>query len=110
MSKYFADDLMFITPLVHEPGIKLFGDVMRAHEFPLNLALLGCCRQHRSVTVDLTNVHYLSPSALETLVDAARTLPAQGRLTLRARPELDLRGRFAARGWHESHSLQLCEA
>ncbi|WP_221348225.1 STAS domain-containing protein [Streptomyces beigongshangae] len=110
MSKYFADDLMFITPLSHEPGIKLFGEVTGAHEIPLSLALLSCRRQHENVTVDLTGVHYLSRSALETLVAAARSLPPPGCLTLRARPELDLPGRFASHGWHETRSLQLSEA
>lgn len=110
MSKYFADDLMFITPLVYEPGIKLYGQVMGAHKIPLNLALLACRRQHKDITVDLTGVHYLSQSALETLVGAARTLPPPGRLILRARPDLDLPGRIAARGWHETQSLQLAEA
>ncbi|WP_328494741.1 hypothetical protein OHS59_19815 [Streptomyces sp. NBC_00414] len=109
MSKYFIDDLMFIQPLGHEPGIKLYGQVMGVHQIPLTLALQSCRRQHQDVTVDLTGVHYLSQSALETLVSAADTLPPPGRLTLRAGPELDLPGRLASRGWHETQSLQLAE-
>ncbi|MFF3485698.1 hypothetical protein ACFYXC_20845 [Streptomyces sp. NPDC002701] len=110
MSKYFADDLMFIMPLGPEPGIKLYGQVMGAHKIPLHLALLACRRRHRDVTVDLTGLHYLSQSALETLVGAARTLPPPLRLTLRAGPDLDLPGRLAAHGWHETQSLQLSDA
>ncbi|BCL28666.1 hypothetical protein ACFFS2_04455 [Streptomyces aurantiacus] len=109
MSTYFADDLMFIQPLIDEPGIKLYGQVMGIHKIPLNLALQACRRQHQNITIDLTRVDHLSRSALETLVGAARSLPPSVRLTLRARPELDLPGRLTAHGWHETQSLHLAE-
>ncbi|MFD7819244.1 STAS domain-containing protein [Streptomyces sp. NPDC059785] len=109
MSDYFIDDLMIITPLGHAPGIRLFGQVTGAHAVPLTRALIRCRGQHKDVTVDLTGIDYLSHSALETLVDAARDLPSSLHLTLRARPELRLAARFAARGWHEIPGLHLSE-
>ncbi|GGZ38133.1 hypothetical protein [Streptomyces poonensis] len=110
MSDYFIDDFMFITPLAHGPGIRLVGQVLRVHKIPLLLALMSCRRQDKDVTVDLTGVHYLSPSALEILVCAARGLPPDLCLTLWARPALGLQERLAARGWHEMESLRLSEA
>ncbi|GGZ20952.1 hypothetical protein [Streptomyces poonensis] len=110
MSDHFIDDLMFITPLGHPPGIRLVGQVIGVHKIPLALALRSCRRQNGDVTVDLTGVHCLSRSSLETLVDAARTLPPPLRLILRARPALGLQERLAARGWHQLESLQLSEA
>ncbi|MGC5561781.1 hypothetical protein ACPYPG_02910 [Streptomyces sp. FR-108] len=107
MSTSFGDDLMFIQPLIREPGIRLYGQVMGAHKVPLNLALLACRRHHKDITVDLTHVDHLSRSALETLVGAARTLPPPVRLTLRAHPELGLAERLAEHGWHETQSLRL---
>lgn len=109
MSLYFADDLVFIEPLVNEPGIKLYGHVMGTHKIPLNLALRACRSRHKDVTVDLTCVDELAQSALETLVAAARTLPSPERLTLRTHPELDLPGRLTAHGWHKTQRLQLNE-
>ncbi|MCW8103235.1 hypothetical protein [Streptomyces tauricus] len=110
MSQHFADDRMCIEPLVHEPGIKLYGRIVGAHKIPLNLALQSCRGQYKDVTVDLTCVDYLAQSVLETLVAAARTLPPPGHLTLRTHPELNLPGRLTAHGWQETQSLQLAEA
>ncbi|GGY20955.1 hypothetical protein GCM10010358_83560 [Streptomyces minutiscleroticus] len=110
MSDYFIDDLMVITPLSQAPGIKLFGQVTADHKVPLTRALLRCRGGHREVTVDLTAVDYISQGALEALVDVARTLPSSLCLTLRARPELGLQSRLAARGWHAVESLQIREA
>ncbi|MBQ0850631.1 hypothetical protein ACFU9Y_15870 [Streptomyces sp. NPDC057621] len=110
MSTSFGDDLLLIHPLILEPGIKLYGQVMGAHKIPLNLALLACRRQASDITVDLTHVDYLSQSALETLVGAARTLPAPAHLTLRAQPRLGLAQRLADHGWHQTQSLHLAAA
>ncbi|MFF3484212.1 hypothetical protein ACFYXC_13165 [Streptomyces sp. NPDC002701] len=107
MNSYFIDGLAFITPLDYEPGIKLSGQVMAQHRIPLNLALLACHRQHHDVTVDLTDVHYLSESALDILVTTAHTLPPPGSLTLTAPPELNIPERLAAHGWPPTTNLRL---
>ncbi|MEW2571861.1 hypothetical protein [Streptomyces sp. NPDC047070] len=107
MSTSFGDDLLVIQPLISEPGIKLYGQVMGAHKIPLNLALLACRRQAKDITVDLTHVDYLSQSALETLVGTARTLPAPAHLTLRSHPDLHLAERLTDHGWHQTQSLKL---
>ncbi|MEU7260937.1 hypothetical protein AB0B21_34800 [Streptomyces rimosus] len=109
MASYFIDDFLFITPFGHEPGIRLFGQVSGAHRAPLTLALLSCRTDHEDVTIDLTGVHHISQSALETLVGVSRSLYPPLRLILRARPELELYGRLAARGWHEMEGLHLSE-
>ncbi|GGY18974.1 hypothetical protein GCM10010358_82450 [Streptomyces minutiscleroticus] len=110
MSDHFIDDLMFITPLGHTPGIKLFGEVTAEHKIPVTLAVVRCGEQHQEVTVDLTGIQYISQAALEALVDLARALHPSLHLTLRARPDLDLTGRLAARGWHGVENLQISEA
>ncbi|GAA2281645.1 hypothetical protein GCM10010145_62360 [Streptomyces ruber] len=113
MSDHFIDDLMFITPLGHAPGIRLFGQITAAHKSPVTLALLHCQGQHQDttdVTVDLTGVQYLSQDALKALLDVARALPPPLRLTLRARPELGLPQRLTTHGWHESDNLRVNEA
>ncbi|MER6695240.1 hypothetical protein [Streptomyces minutiscleroticus] len=112
MTDHYIDDLMFITPLGHAPGIRLFGQVTAAHKSPVTLAVLHCHGQHQDttdVTVDLTGVHYLSQDALKALIDVARALPPSLRLTLRARPELSLPERLATHGWHETDTLQVNE-
>ncbi|GGM21176.1 hypothetical protein GCM10010129_76800 [Streptomyces fumigatiscleroticus] len=112
MSDHFIDDLMFITPLGHAPGIRLFGQITAAHKSPVALALMHCRGQHQDttdITVDLTGVHHLSQQALIALIDVARALPPPLCLTLRARPELGLKQRLADHGWHEMDDLRISD-
>ncbi|GGM23363.1 hypothetical protein GCM10010129_79700 [Streptomyces fumigatiscleroticus] len=113
MADHFIDDLMFITPLGHAPGIRIFGQITAARKSPVTLALMHCHEQHwdtTDVTVDLTGVLYLCQEALKALLDVAHTLPPLLRLTLRARPELGLSERLTAHGWQEMDNLRISEA
>ncbi|WP_394427125.1 hypothetical protein [Streptomyces sp. SGAir0957] len=107
---FFVDDLCLITPLRHEQGVRLFGEVVGAHQVPLATAVADCAKQAAEVTVDLVQVTYLSNSALATLVGLARALRPPQFLCLQAGPELRLPERLRERGWDQLPSLRLHEA
>lgn len=107
MRNFFVDDLCLITPLHHEEGVRLSGEVVGAHQVPLATAVADCARQAHEITVDLTQVRYLSSSALATLVGLARTLRPPQVLCIDAPPELRLAERCAHHGWDQVATLCL---
>ncbi|MGY0019370.1 STAS domain-containing protein [Streptomyces sp. cg35] len=107
MRGYFVDDLLLITPLHHAAGVRLFGEVVGAHKASLAVAVTEYSRTAEEITVDLTQVHYLANSALETLVALARSLTPPQHLRVLANPELAFQERLAAQGWDEIETLRL---
>ncbi|MEV1025926.1 hypothetical protein [Streptomyces sp. NPDC050264] len=107
MPAYFVDELLLIAPLRHSVGVRLFGEVVGVHKAPLSRAVAERTRETVEITVDLTSVHYLANSALETLVALAQTLHPPQRLHIIACPELGLRQRLAAHAWDQAETLRL---
>ncbi|MFJ8826607.1 STAS domain-containing protein [Streptomyces sp. NPDC102467] len=107
MPAYFVDELLLIAPLHHPVGVRLFGEVVGAHKGPLSRAVAEQTRATDEITVDLTRVHYLANSALETLVALAQTLHPPQRLHILACPELEVRQRLAAHAWDQAETLRL---
>ncbi|WP_394427405.1 hypothetical protein [Streptomyces sp. SGAir0957] len=109
-TNFFVDDRCLITPLPREEGVRLYGEVVGAHQVPLATAVADCAKQAQEITVDLTQVAYLSNGALATLVGLARTLRPPQALCLLAPRELSLHLRLQARGWDQIDTLRLrCE-
>ncbi|MEU6394345.1 hypothetical protein [Streptomyces sp. NPDC046939] len=106
MDEYFVDDRLMITPLRHEKGVKLAGEVACTHQVPLASAIAQCAQRADEITVGLTRVGHLSDSGLVTLVGFARTLRPPQYLCLAADPELHLNKRLTERGWDQLDTLR----
>ncbi|GAA2348179.1 hypothetical protein OKJ48_44025 [Streptomyces kunmingensis] len=107
MRDYFVDDRLLITPLRHEEGVQLCGDVVGTHQVPLVTAVAQCAQRADEITVDLTRVAYLSNSGLAALVGFARTLRPPQYLYVTAGHELRLQQRLEERGWDQLDTLRL---
>ncbi|MEU6394755.1 hypothetical protein [Streptomyces sp. NPDC046939] len=107
MQNFFVDDLCLITPLQREEGVRLFGEVVGAHQVPLATAVASCAERAQEITVDLASVEYLSNSALATLVGLARTLRPPQTLVIVSSPALRLHLRLQQRGWDRLDTLEL---
>ncbi|MFI0242986.1 STAS domain-containing protein [Streptomyces sp. NPDC016845] len=107
MQNFFVDDRCLITPLQREEGVRLFGEVVGAHQVPLATAVAECAQRAQEITVDLTAVDYLSNSALATLVGLARTLRPPQALVIVSQPALRLDLRLQERGWDGLDTLYL---
>lgn len=105
MRDYYADDLLIIASTI--TGVRLFGEVIGAHKGPLLVALARQRRNTEEITVDLSGVHYLSNSALETLVAIANCLRPPQHLLLRSYDGLGLQERLTAAGWERIETLRL---
>ncbi|WJV44810.1 hypothetical protein [Streptomyces flavofungini] len=106
MRGYFVDDLLLIMPSTDRRGVRLTGEVVSTHRAPLALALTDQAREGE-ILLDLTGVHFLANSALEILVAFARHLNPPECLLVRAKAELALEQRLAARGWDTIETLRL---
>ncbi|WP_394429354.1 hypothetical protein [Streptomyces sp. SGAir0957] len=104
-NNYFVDELLLITPLHKQAGVRLFGQVVGAHKASLAVAVAEHSRTHDEVTVDLTQVNYLANGALETLVALARSLTPPQRLRVLTCPGLRVQERLAAEGWDQIDTL-----
>ncbi|MEU6394816.1 hypothetical protein [Streptomyces sp. NPDC046939] len=107
MPDFCVDDRCLITSLLREEGVRLFGEVVGAHQVPLATAVAECAQHAQKITVDLRLVEYLSNSALATLVGLARTMRPPQMLCLVAHPGLGLGVRLRQRGWDRLHTLRL---
>lgn len=105
MRDYYVDDLLIIASTI--TGVRLFGEVIGTHKGPLLVALARQRRNTEEITVDLSGVHYLSNSALETLVAIAHCLRPPQHLLLRSYDGLGLQERLTAKGWERIETLRL---
>ncbi|MGW6059047.1 STAS domain-containing protein [Streptomyces sp. NPDC055189] len=109
MHTYFSDDSLLIVPAGNSDSVRLIGEVFGAHKGALAVALTDQRRITHEITLDLTGVHYLANSALETLVALANNLRPPQRLLIRAAPELALRERLTEHGWDDIEALRLVD-
>ncbi|MEV6756643.1 hypothetical protein [Streptomyces sp. NPDC051214] len=68
------------------------------------------CATTQQSALDLTGVHYLPKSALETLVDFANNLQAPQRLVIRASPNWRCEKGIAGGGWDQIEGLRAVDA
>ncbi|MFH8487814.1 hypothetical protein [Streptomyces longisporoflavus] len=109
MRGYFADEVLLMLPLPTSPGVRLRGEVLGSHRGPLALALTDEAARTDEIILDLTDVHYVSNSVLQTLALLACRLSPPQCLIVKAGSELGLRARTAAYGWERIATLRLME-
>ncbi|WP_409235487.1 hypothetical protein [Streptomyces sp. PA5.6] len=110
MRGYFADELLLMLPLYDAPGVRLRGEVLGTHRGPLALVLTEEAGRTDEIVLDLTDVRFISNSILDILSVLARRLVPPQCLLVKARADLELRERTAARGWNEIGTVRLEES
>ncbi|GAA5087992.1 hypothetical protein HNP84_010330 [Thermocatellispora tengchongensis] len=87
-STYHNDPLLRICRQYAPPGIRLAGQIDRAAESPLALALSEAIRVDGDITVNMSELSFIDVHCARMIIDAARSLAPPRGIALRCNPAI----------------------